>query len=57
MYDLTSGSDIAPCNKADKLLVVYIFINVMMSIRQDKIYFEFMRHINPLVEQKLVKID
>ena len=33
-YDVTSGSEIIPCNKIDKLLVVYRFTgNVMTSIR------------------------
>ena len=31
-YDVTSGSEITPCNKIDKPLVVYKFINVMTSI-------------------------
>ena len=33
-YDVTSGSEITPCNKIDKPLVVYGFTgNVMMSIK------------------------
>ena len=32
-YDVTSGSEITPCNKIDKPLVVYRFSgNIMMSI-------------------------
>ena len=32
-YDIASGSEITPCNKIDKPLVVYIFKgNVMTSI-------------------------
>ena len=32
-YDVASGSEITPCNKIDKPLVVYIFTgNVMTSI-------------------------
>ena len=32
-YDVASGSEIMPCNKIDKLLVVYRFTgNVMTSI-------------------------
>ena len=32
-YDVASGSEITPCNKIDKLLVVYIFTgNVMTPI-------------------------
>ena len=31
-HDVASGSDITPCNKIDKPLVVYRFSNVMMCI-------------------------
>ena len=32
-HDLAHGSDITPCNKIDKPLVVYRFSNVTTSIR------------------------
>ena len=37
-YNVASGSEITPCNKIDKPLVVYRFTgNVMTSIHNDKI--------------------
>ena len=38
-YDVTSGSEITPCNKIDKPLVVYTFSgNVMTSIDNNVAY-------------------